>query len=100
MTPQDKVSAWMESQGFKHDSLSPYGWLLPGSTPQMSVDNDAAAFFHAAQEKAVLEARIDELETAQEVFKARHGGNMWSYIHNRIAELRAQLTKLEKEQAG
>lgn len=57
MTDQSKaVAEFMESLGFVRDTLSPYGWLLPGTAPQMYVDHDAATFFYNICQQRELEA--------------------------------------------
>jgi len=107
MTQQDKVSTWMKALGWvEHDNF----WALRSDPwAKTTMSKKAAVLMHAAQEKAVLEAelrgRINECHYARKYlhFDANQPSHV-EYHSKRLYELgnlialKAQLTKLEKEQ--
>jgi len=122
MTSQDEVTAWMESLGFTWRMVSEikdnYAWCKNlGEDSTCLIYPKEAAFFHAAQQKAVLEGQIEENQKRLdrinnynpkpgELTAASFGSagaametTGWKHsFENRIAELKSQLTNLEKGQ--
>lgn len=68
-----EVAPWMESLGFVHSIHAPR-WLLPGSAPQVLVDDDAAAFLYESvgiqRREAVAVARINENQECQKIVRS------------------------------